>query len=412
MRVGLSRLMMTSGCVHSVRAGDGSVWPGVPASNGAPPTLAQCMATASEQLYANRTLAPSARRRLAGTTHPHSRTAAHSPTVVAPPPPSATRTPPQASLKLSLPPHTHSCGQTRWPTWQKRPPSAQLPRELDVRRAGALRRPSWTRVTRFVCCWGCLQGCQRHSGLNASTSSAMRCACPHNWTRRPCVESSPDVRSRTPSTKPTPRTDSARTRRSCSPGMQGCRRSPRCVRGVHACARVCAHACVCGCIMVCSRDTPIPPPPRLPTPQRQYSETHALLRHVVSTADTQLRAVISSKGWSVEERQQFHDSLGVPQAAALTGRRLQTDLRQLMAKCRAGDEAATLQFQAVAHAIRNAYMLITGDTHRADTRVCVRVILDSSRVDVKVRCSVLLSARACASREGRQVPGCCVLLCA
>ena len=106
MRVGLSRLMMTSGCVHSVRAGDGSVWPGVPASNGAPPTLAQCMATASEQLYANRTLAPSERRRLAGTTHPHSRTPAHSHTVVAPPPFRHTHT--AASKPQALPPPTHT----------------------------------------------------------------------------------------------------------------------------------------------------------------------------------------------------------------------------------------------------------------------------------------------------------------
>jgi hypothetical protein len=131
-----------------------------------------------------------------------------------------------------------------------------------------------------------------------------------------------------------------------------------------------------------------PPPPPCPchgTIQRQYRETHSLLRHVIASADTTLKAVVSAKGWKSETKQPLHDAVALAQGASLAGRRLQSDLRHLMSKCRAGDTQAKLDFEAVGEAIRVAMSLVTADGTREDTRTCVRVSFRFPQPNVQVR---------------------------
>jgi hypothetical protein len=119
--------------------------------------------------------------------------------------------------------------------------------------------------------------------------------------------------------------------------------------------------------------------------QRQYSETHALLRHVIASADTTLKAVVSAKGWTSETKQGLHDAMAVAQGASLAGRRLQSDLRHLMSKCRAGDTQAKLDFEAVGEAVRAAFAVVTADASREDARTCVRVSFRFPPPNVQVR---------------------------
>ena len=131
-----------------------------------------------------------------------------------------------------------------------------------------------------------------------------------------------------------------------------------------------------------------PPPPPCPchgTIQRQYRESHCLLRHVIASADTTLKAVVSAKGWKSETKQALHDAVALAQGASLAGRRLQSDLRHLMSKCRAGDTQAKLDFEAVGEAIRVAMSLVTADAAREDTRTCVRVSFRFPQPNVQVR---------------------------
>ena len=131
-----------------------------------------------------------------------------------------------------------------------------------------------------------------------------------------------------------------------------------------------------------------PPPPPCPchgTIQRQYRESHCLLRHVIASADTTLKAVVSAKGWKSETKQPLHDAVALAQGASLAGRRLQSDLRHLMSKCRAGDTQAKLDFEAVGEAIRVAMSLVTADATREDTRTCVRVSFRFPQPNVQVR---------------------------